>query len=227
VLTEACFKLILSEQLEWAAMQSYLTKVFAAACTALVMQFPAVSHSAEWAIDSKANCKVAPMWKGEGVTVSWEGACKDGIAEGKGKLTWSLNGKAAIVEEGSLRNGILEGKGARRYLLKKSTYRGTFKAGKQHGKGKLDSEEGSDYTGDWVDGAMHGQGRFDFANGNVYEGGIDNGRKVGLGRLTWTDGTYFEGNFIDDYGEGNGICRKGSHTGPCVFEHGVFVKWRD
>jgi hypothetical protein len=45
--------------------------------------------------------------------------------------------------------------------------------------------------------------------------------------MTWRNGTYFEGSFIADFVEDIGICRKGSHTGPCVFKHGVFVEWRE
>ena len=183
------------------------------------------ASAAEWAVDKKTKCKVQPIWTGEGVTVSWTGGCKSGIASGKGKLTWSLNGETLIVEDGTLKNGMLEGQGSRRFLKKNSVYRGGFKAGRAHGKGKLDAP-GADYEGDWVDNEMQGQGRFKFANGNVYVGGIANGRKAGLGRMTWSDGSSFEGSFINDDAEGKGTCKKGGHIGPCVFSRGTFVKWQ-
>ena len=49
-------------------------------------------------------------------------------------------------------------------------YEGTFRGGKQHGRGTYRLPSGYEYTGDWVEGEILGQGIARFPNGSVYEG---------------------------------------------------------
>lgn len=192
----------------------------------MVLEISVPSVAQNWLTDAKSGCKVQALYSGEGVTVLWSGPCEGGIADGKGTLTWLLNGEPGVVDTGNFLDGALEGKGARNHILGKWIYNGQFHGGKTEGKGRIVQENGTVYEGDWASGTQHGQGHYEFANGNTYNGGVVNGKKSGHGRLTFSDGTYFDGQFIDDYAEGDGKCKKDGHTGPCIFAHGTFVKWK-
>src|SRR5690606_12967693 len=48
-------------------------------------------------------------------------------------------------------------------------YEGTFKDGKQHGRGTYRLPNGYEYTGDWVEGEILGQGKARYPNGSIYE----------------------------------------------------------
>lgn len=54
-----------------------------------------------------------------------------------------------------------------------SVYEGTFRNGRQHGKGTYRLPNGYEYSGDWVDGEIRGQGRARYPNGSVYEGAFE------------------------------------------------------
>ena len=48
-------------------------------------------------------------------------------------------------------------------------YEGTFRNGRQHGRGSYALPSGYRYEGDWVDGEILGQGKATYPNGSVYE----------------------------------------------------------
>jgi hypothetical protein len=50
------------------------------------------------------------------------------------------------------------------------SYRGEFREGRKHGKGKKTFPDGSTFDGEWLNDAMHGKGTFTWVNGDVFRG---------------------------------------------------------
>src|SRR5210317_1177946 len=65
----------------------------------------------------------------EKISGKYSGACKDGLAHGKGNA------------------------------IREDTYTGFFKNGLPHGKGKYLSKNGDVFRGQWVDGLKNGKGK--------------------------------------------------------------------
>ena len=177
--------------------------------------------------DSKSGCKVQSAFQAEGLEVQWSGTCTNGMAAGKGTLTWIVKDQVAVKDIGTFEDGALEGSGMRENIFWKSTYKGSFHAGLFEGNGRLELTNGTVYDGEWKAGKQNGVGRFEFNNGNVYEGTVKNGLKIGHGKFTWSDTTYFEGEFVNDQPEGDGMCRdKNGKVAACTFADGEFQAWK-
>lgn len=83
-----------------------------------------------------------------------------------------------------------------------SVYRGPFKAGRFHGRGRLQCREGV-YEGEFAAGRITGTGRWDYATGNVYEGAVVAGNPEGRGALLLAAKQLrLEGNFVGGKGDG-------------------------
>ena len=103
---------------------------------------------------------------------SYEGGCKDGLAEGKG---------TAI--------------GQARYV-------GEFAAGRKHGHGTYLYPSGDAYTGDWRDDRREGFGTYVWGpdspwRGDRYAGDYRNDRRHGRGEYLWAFGDRYEGEWRD------------------------------
>ena len=144
---------------------------------------------------------------------SYEGRLKNGIPDGKGKMT-SFDGKT--VYEGNFKNGRKHGKGKVTYP-DGTGYEGEFKDGEKHGKGKMTRNGETFKEGEWNMGTFY-HGKIKYGPGFFYEGGFQNGLPHGKGKLTYPDGTFFEGEFEE--GEEHG---KGKLTNPDgTFEEGMY-----
>jgi hypothetical protein len=103
----------------------------------------------------------------------YSGGCKDGFAEGFGKV-----------------NGG-------------SSYSGEFRAGKKHGKGVKVMPNGDRYEGDFNDDYRHGRGVYVWGNkttwaGDRYEGQYQRDLRHGKGIYIWSSGDRYEGLWKDD-----------------------------
>ncbi|OAN56032.1 hypothetical protein A6A04_10785 [Paramagnetospirillum marisnigri] len=76
-----------------------------------VLAFPSVALAGGWAVDTASNCKVWNDFPEPGETVSWTGACYNGLAVGQGKVVWSIRGKAYEQYIGGMLEGRKHGKG--------------------------------------------------------------------------------------------------------------------
>ena len=106
-----------------------------------------------WVIDRRTGCWI---WGLGGLEreVYWTGICGRGPAAGPGALEWRWQAGDSIVVErftGSLVNGRLDGWGVYDFA-NGSQYRGQFRAGLQHGFGKMTAPNGSFFEGVWQDG---------------------------------------------------------------------------
>ena len=95
----------------------------------------------------------------------WTGPCADGQAYGEGRAAGS-NWRY----EGAARDGKAQGRGT---VTRSdgASYEGDFVDGKEHGQGTVTrADSGSSYKGGWREGKRHGHGIRTFADGNRYEG---------------------------------------------------------
>lgn len=151
-----------------------------------------------WLADSKG-CKIYNPSPKPNETLTWSGPCLDGIAEGKGTIQYSINGKL----------------GAR--------YEGSLKRGKFDGRGRLKTSDGAVYDGDWSDGQQDGYGEYTAPDGATYRGGWTAGKPDGPGVYTTakgevTSGVWANGQLLARYPElKSGISRpseQGERSGP-------------
>lgn len=146
----------------------------------------------EWIVSNDQGCKLLDPYYSDGVTITWEGPCTNGKADGYGKLTKYKDGIYESTYEGEFKHGIREGKG--KFIHRDGTVReGVFVNGQMSGKGTMISEDGDKYSGDFLNYRIHGYGIADFANGSKFEG-FTVADKLYTGKYTNYDGkvTYIQ-----------------------------------
>src|ERR1700688_4975309 len=86
------------------------------------------SQTAAGWITDKHQCRVWDPEPRSNESVSWDGACPGGVAQGKGVLQWYRNDKPTDRFEGNYTDGRPDGQGV--YLwINGNRYEGSFKAG--------------------------------------------------------------------------------------------------
>ncbi len=113
---------------------------------------------------SNNQCKINNPYPQTNETVTWSGDCVNGFADGYGTVQWYQDGEKVQV-------GV-----------------GTFRHGKQTGKGTHSYTDGGIYKGNWVDDKKHGKGKYTWANGSFYQGNWQEDKKYGYGILTLVKG---------------------------------------
>lgn len=135
-----------------------------------------------WIEDAKTGCRIRNPAPQPRETVTWSGACPNGIAEGTGILQWFDDDRPSDRYEGELRDGW------------------------ENGRGVATSTVIADrYEGQWRDGWRHGQGIYTFANGDRYEGHWFEGLRAGQGTMVWEDGARYEGEWLDGKPSDQGV----------------------
>ena len=84
--------------------------------------------------DPTTGCAVVNMTAEPNVAITWTGGCEHGLAQGKGVLQWTRDGKPAERYEGEMQDGLYEGTGKIVYA-DRARYEGEFKAGERDGRG--------------------------------------------------------------------------------------------
>ncbi|MFL6660367.1 MAG: hypothetical protein ACJ8GW_19930 [Massilia sp.] len=144
----------------------------------------------------KDDCKVINPHPIGRESVTWTGPCKDGFAEGVGKLSWFLDGELRSEYEGGMQGGRYHGAGYRREV-DGDQYEGQFVNGKLNGTGTKLALDRSRYDGQWKDGLMDGEGTMRYALGGSYAGQWRHGKFNGQGKATYIGGQVVEGEFVD------------------------------
>jgi hypothetical protein len=137
-----------------------------------------------WMSDPATSCKVWAFNPTANDSVSWNGRCKEGLADGQGILL-------------SYSKGVLVG-----------GYEGNARDGKFVGRGVMWWANGTRYEGDWLEGLPNGRGVY-VSNDVRYEGEFASGRRSGQGTLTTAIGFRYDGQWRDNRPNGKGVL-----TGP-------------
>ncbi|WGG50726.1 energy transducer TonB [Rugamonas sp. DEMB1] len=184
------------------------------------------AHGAEpQYLNAERDCRVANPQPQPELSVTWEGACKDGYADGMGVLRWFLKQQPHGAFEGVLRAGLPNGPGFRLdpdnatwqgdfvdgrlegpgvYVIPKNgRLSATFQNGRPAGKVEFVSNYGDRYQGDWDDWddqgkhhqGPHGQGAKQFALGGSYQGFWWRGSMEGKGSILYPNGERLDGEF--------------------------------
>jgi hypothetical protein len=151
------------------------------ASTPALVSTPALAQTqlSTWSVDQRTGCKVWNIAPQVNETISWSGACRNGVGEGRGVLQWFEGGQPGDRYEGELHDG------------------------KQTGHGVITSADGRSYDGDFRDGTMSGHGLYTDTSGDRYDGEWRNGKPNGVGRFVsamrgtfdgyWTNGCFKDG----------------------------------
>lgn len=179
----------------------------------------------EWVEDGKG-CKVAAQRGAANERVEWSGACRDGLADGRGQLRRFVDGTPSSTYDGDMKAGRASGQGVlttsagvryeggflddlyagagRQTDAKGRIQQGTFTAGKLEGPCVLVWERGLRYDGVCKAGSADGPGTMQFTNGDRYTGDVKFGVLHGRGRYVWARGDAYEGSFSSGVLAGNG-----------------------
>lgn len=160
-----------------------------------------------WLTDAATGCKVKNADTIQFRTVSWSGECKNGYANGRGRIDWegpsifSLYSKGADLPpsaanappsrrsyEGYVKDGKPEGEGTLVYYSSEAyqpagSYSGVFSDGSLVGKGRFVGNGGcsqcvKSYSGNFLNGYFDGYGEATYANGETYKGQWKTGRNL-------------------------------------------------
>ena len=152
------------------------------ALAASVPAFAQVPSPDGWIADSNTGCRIRNPTPQPRESVTWSGACPNGIAEGAGVLEWFDDGRPTDRYDGEIRDGW------------------------EHGRGIATSTVIADrYEGEWREGWRHGRGIYEFANGDRYDGDWFEGLRTGQGTMVWANGARYEGEWLDSKPSGQGV----------------------
>ncbi|AWK86729.1 MORN repeat-containing protein [Azospirillum thermophilum] len=130
--------------------------------------------------DTNQGCLVWDLYPDPRKSVSWDGPCKDGYADGQGVLSWFTDGK-------------LQGRQS-----------AGFVAGRAQGDGEVQWENGRRFTGSFRDGVAEGRGSFTWPDGRRYDGEWAGDHRTGHGTLTLGNGDRYVGRFERNRPTGEG-----------------------
>lgn len=123
----------------------------------------------------------------------WQGDCRDGQADGRGKLRVAAkndDGTYAprrVIYDGPMQEGMATGKA---FFSNKdgTTYEGYFENSMMAGEGTFRDGNGMRYVGNWEGGLPNGDGAYVHEKNNArLSGRFKDGHMVGLGELTAPD----------------------------------------
>lgn len=107
---------------------------------------------ADWIADQVNNCRVWNNFPRDGDTITWNGNCVGGKADGFGTLKWSSHSHVYETIEGNFRGGRIDGSALVK-LSEERWFEGEFRDNLPNGPGTL-YENGQTYTGNWKDGCL-------------------------------------------------------------------------
>lgn len=150
-----------------------------------------------------SDCRLAPLKPPPQRAPGWEGACKNGFAEGKGELSW----RDARAERYRLEATLVAGRpsgSVKLWLPNGSVYTGPVKDGVPDGQGYFRDPDNFQYEGEVRMGERSGIAEAVYPDGNHYKGSWKNGKREGQGVLTYVLGGRYEGGWKDDKPSGAG-----------------------
>ena len=151
----------------------------AAACTKTGSVATSSQFTKGYVSDPNTGCKVYATHIAAKDSVTWNGGCENGYADGIGVITWLHNGKKEFEYRGRVSQGKRVGQ-ATVIWADGIEYKGEYTNGERTGRGLMIDPNPcitciSRYDGDFVDGEMTGTARIWFANGDYYQGKVTGG----------------------------------------------------
>lgn len=148
--------------------------------------------------DPETGCKV---WNSSALnhySISWQGPCNNGFADGMGSLQWFAGGRPS------------------------GRYDGEYQAGKMQGLGTYAMPNGSRHTGHYHHNKRNSQGTYVWEDGTRYEGQFSENMMQGEGQTIWADGSLHIGEYKHDKKNGFGVMRlaKGNANIQAYLEKG-------
>mmetsp|Transcript_18620 Transcript_18620/g.25641 ORF Transcript_18620/g.25641 Transcript_18620/m.25641 type:complete len:147 (-) Transcript_18620:92-532(-) len=89
-----------------------------------------------------------------------------------------------------------------------NVYIGQYEDGMMQGFGTLICTDGSSYTGTWKKGKFHGKAKRTFCNGEIYIGHYKDGMRHGHGTYYFKNNDVYEGEWMNNEINGNGAFHK-------------------
>jgi hypothetical protein len=157
------------------------------ACSAVVS---APVFAGDWIADSNSGCRIWNPNPSGKESISWSGACRDGVADGEGVLQWFKDGLPFERNEGQWQVGRQIGHGVQ--VWPSGRYEGELRDGMPQGHGVLIMGEAR-YEGEFSDGKPHGVGVLQNPKG-VFQG-------------IWKFGCFRSGNQTASIGVDVSSCR--------------------
>ena len=143
----------------------------------IVLFAPSVYATEHWIADPKTGCQIRNPRPMPDESVSWEGDCKDGKANGPGILHWYAKEKLfltldGVMEEGQCRhNCTITTEAGYKYV-------GDLQDNRPNGYGAMNYPDGTQYSGGWINGKKHGKGKFVAKDGSSTDEEWENGKKI-------------------------------------------------
>jgi hypothetical protein len=177
-------------------------------------------------LNAERDCRIGVRQAQPELSATWDGACKDGYADGMGVLRWFVKKQPHGAFEGVLRAGVANGPGFRLnpdnsslqgdfvndrlegpgvYASGSGKLSATFQAGQPVGKVEFAYTNGAHYQGDWSGKGPHGQGTMRFALGGSYQGFWLYGKMEGKGSIVYPNGERLDGEFEQDHLRGQAV----------------------
>ena len=176
-------------------MKPYLAAACAILFSSVAAAEPAALGAATAAIGPK-DCRVVHDAKDTGLNATWTGPCKDGFADGEGKLAVTAAfGKVIATYEGGMRGGRFHGLGYSANRVNHVQYEGYYADGLRDGFGIHVDALGNRYDGNWKAGRRHGAGKEVYALGGSYDGQWQDGKFHGKGTVVYAGGRRAEYEF--------------------------------
>ena len=164
------------------------------------------------------DCRLAPLTPAPPQAPTWNGGCKNGLADGKGTLEWRDAAGKRYRLDGVFAAGQVAGEGSLRYP-DGTQYTGTLRNGMPDGRGYFQDPDGTQYEGDVRMGERTGTAEVLSPNGDDYKGEFKNGKRDGTGVMVWALGGRYEGAWKNDRPHGPGkIVYAGNPAREAVLE---------
>ena len=130
-----------------------------------------------WIADQKTGCQIINPRPIPDESVSWEGACKDGKADGPGILRWYAKGKLFLTLKGVMEDGQCQ-RNCTVTTAAGYNYVGDLQDNRPNGSGAMHYPDGTRYSGGWANGKKHGKGILTAKDGSSHNEEWEHGRKV-------------------------------------------------
>lgn len=121
------------------------------------------------------------------------------IQDGIGEKLWAVGQHF----KGEWRGGLRHGRGKLKFD-DNSWYEGDFFQNKRTGEGYMRWAHNEYYEGGFLDGNLHGKGTYEWPSGNKYTGDWFHGERTGKGQFWWANGDSYTGDFTGNQRTGKG-----------------------